>query len=125
MKINYEEIDENIREVIKILNNKGYSTIACCEGHWNEDYNRYLGGYILFDVTKVPKNYPNLAPIHYKFDLQDRKPHMYMKPRRKYSFYWMGSSFKKMSREEKDAEKKEMLYKLKIWAESLERRQHD
>lgn len=35
-------IDKNIQEHIRILNEKGYRTIACCEGHMNVCINTYI-----------------------------------------------------------------------------------
>lgn len=35
-------IDENIQEIIRILNNKGYATLACCESHYLESYSIYI-----------------------------------------------------------------------------------
>lgn len=50
------EIDENMREIIDILNRKGYITIMCCEGH-SPNYN----GYILFthnyDFNPMPPSF--------------------------------------------------------------------
>lgn len=35
-------IDKNIQEHIRILNEKGYRTIACCEGHMEVCINTYI-----------------------------------------------------------------------------------
>lgn len=35
-------IDKNIQEHIRILNEKGYCTTACCEGHRNTCINTYI-----------------------------------------------------------------------------------
>lgn len=35
-------IDKNIQEHIRILNEKGYRTVACCEGHMNTCINTYI-----------------------------------------------------------------------------------
>lgn len=44
--VNVVEVDENILEVIRILNGKGYTTKYCCGGH---DYDRMIKTYIMFE----------------------------------------------------------------------------
>ena len=47
-------IDKNIQEHIRILNNKGYSTMYCCEGHCAGS-NTYISfGNVDFDDDTLP-----------------------------------------------------------------------
>lgn len=51
-------IDRNIQEHIRILNEKGYSTMACCEGHKNVCVNTYISfpdDY--FQETGIPEGF--------------------------------------------------------------------
>lgn len=57
------EIDENLFEVYKILNEKGYPTIACCSGHVIKDYT-----YINFQGNLSFSSLPNgFIEKHRKF----------------------------------------------------------
>lgn len=44
MNINYDEIDELMRPIIKILNDNGITTKFCCQGHKDNEL-----AYIMFD----------------------------------------------------------------------------
>lgn len=46
--INYKEIDDNMRQIIYNLNNKGYETLYCCEGHLIPKEKRGVDIYIKF-----------------------------------------------------------------------------
>lgn len=52
------QIDKNIQSIIRILNIKGYETIYCCEGHYNN--NGYTNTYIYFKQpikTRAPNGF--------------------------------------------------------------------
>ena len=49
-------IDKNIQEHIRILNEKGYRTIGCCEGHYKACINTYIA--FVKDYFKDADNTP-------------------------------------------------------------------
>lgn len=49
------EVDELMIMPIKLLNQKGYTTLFCCSGHIERGY---CGGYISFALGKEPKTVP-------------------------------------------------------------------
>lgn len=51
----WDNIDEGIRNVIYLLNKKGYKTWGCCEGHWSDASNCYCQAYIAFYNDYVPE----------------------------------------------------------------------
>ena len=59
-KSNKIEIDKNIYPIIKTLNQKGYHTKFCCEGHI---YNKIFDLYIYFDKKYLFNNYPKFFKI--------------------------------------------------------------
>ena len=51
-------VDKNIQEHIRILNEKGYRTTACCEGHRDVCINTYIAfANNYFDGTNVPDGF--------------------------------------------------------------------
>lgn len=130
--INYKYIDKGIRDTIKLLNDKGWTTCACCEGHFEEVYGYYFGSYICFRV-KVPKEYfPNMPTYPLKDD--DKVKSKYKTPitivgmgyknwirdmEYNRAFYWQHTKYKRMSREEQDREHEVFLKELYEWAENL------
>lgn len=58
-------IDKNIQEHIRILNEKGYRTMACCEGHRTRCINTYIS---------FPEDYFNEVgtPEGFKYDKKRR-----------------------------------------------------
>ena len=51
-------IDRNIQEHIRILNEKGYRTIACCEGHKTVCVETYVAfGQDFFEGIDMPKGF--------------------------------------------------------------------
>lgn len=60
------EIDVNLLETIKTLNEKGFKTKYCCEGHRNSI------GYISFEDSDILK-YIDTLPITWFFDFEDYK----------------------------------------------------
>lgn len=88
-----EEIDSGMIDILLVLNEKGYKTIGCCEGHLNNnnEWNSYLG----FAFSYVFETYP--------------KNHSYSRQKRKF-FYWDG-----VGEESRQKTLKEILE----WANSL------
>lgn len=60
------EIDPNMGRIIETLNNKGYYTAFCCEGHGRE------GAYVSFKSAFIIR-YSNSLPIEWEFDMNDFK----------------------------------------------------
>lgn len=94
-------IDKDIQEHIKVLNNKGYRTIGCCEGHYKE---RCISTYIAFamdygfgESIEVPKG----------FEYHKKKRMIYFE----YSL--------KLSKEEMEEIKKEKLNNLLEWCKEI------
>lgn len=53
-------IDKNIQECIKILNNKRYCTVGCCEGHREVCISTYIAfaeSYDINDTLPVPEGF--------------------------------------------------------------------
>lgn len=92
-------IDVNIQEVVRILNQKGYTTIGCCESHYDGDSNLYVAFNMRYDDIGLPEGFS------------------YAKGKTSVSY-----SFKKNERETKEkyeAVKTEKLDALLKWAQSL------
>jgi hypothetical protein len=91
-------IDRNIQEHIRILNEKGYRTTACCEGHREVCLNTYIA---------FANNYFGdiKAPDGFEYDKQ----------RRIVTYTYS----KKLTKEEMEELKKEKLNKLLKWCNDL------
>lgn len=50
-------IDRRLMYIIKTLNEKGYETFGCCEGHWQKIYPRYSDTFIWFTYGVPPLDY--------------------------------------------------------------------
>lgn len=63
---NYQDIDDDIVDVIIQLNNKGYNTNACCSGHpESKDYGMYIAFCRnCFPPIEFLKKYKNLKYYH-------------------------------------------------------------
>jgi len=89
-----DNIDRGMIEILIELNEKGYKTIGCCEGHLNALNNKCWNGYICFA-------YPYKFPIY---------PKDFSAVRRRETYEWNG----------KDEEsRQEFLNGLKEWAKQL------
>ena len=90
-------IDQNIQEHIRILNEKGYYTMACCEGHMKDCVGIYISFVDNYFVdTGVPEGF--------KYD----------KKRKIVSYY-----SKKLTKEKAEEIKTEKLNTLLEWCKSL------
>ena len=92
-------IDVNIQEVVRTLNQKGYTTIGCCESHFDGNSNLYVAFNMRYDDIGLPEDFT------------------YAKGKTSVSY-----SFKKNERETKEkyeAVKTEKLDALLKWAQSL------
>lgn len=120
--IQYEYIDKNMIPIIKVLNEKGYETYSCCEGH-TEKTSRVLT-FIAFD-----KNYefPIKPPMYniYKHNYYKRK-HSFLKIKilRPHStfgkgvvYYYYGTFCD--SNEIKEKERIKLIKDLQEWANRL------
>lgn len=126
------QIDGGIYPAVRDLNRKGYKTNFCCEGHWREAYNCYCGAYLLFRKPIDKDLFPKLPTFPWKPDdkVESRIKTPIMTTGIGYkkwfkdmveerAFYWTGTKYKRMSREEKDAEHQVFLRELKEWVDSL------
>ena len=50
-------IDANIQEVVRILNQKGYTTIGCCESHYGDNCNLYVAFNMRYDDIGLPDGF--------------------------------------------------------------------
>lgn len=117
IKLKYEsrkvQIDKEIMDIIIELNNKGYKTVGCCQGHWNDLYNGYWATYIYFEHPLDIENYPPL------YDLTKKRGKRYSVIEKNGKFFsWFGGV--KGTREEKRAEHKELIEEIREWVERLE-----
>jgi len=73
-------IDEGIQEHIRILNEKGYRTIGCCEGHREVCINTYIAfAREYFDNIEIPEGFKyrkNRKTIHYTYSTRLTKENM-------------------------------------------------
>lgn len=94
-------IDKNIQEHVRILNEKGYRTTACCEGHKDVCISTYIAfASHYFDDTSVPEGF--------KYD-----------KKRKTVIYTYST---KLIEEEMEELKKEKLETLLTWCKNLPNR---
>lgn len=96
-------IDVNIQEIIRILNKKGYTTIGCCESHFDGNYNMYVAFMMNFNIG-CPDGFTfgnGKSSINYMFKKSD------METKDKYNQI-----------------KSEKLKSLLAWAESLPENPH-
>lgn len=126
-----ENIDPGMRYAIKTLNEKGYKTFACCEGHYNENLGHYCEAYIRFNHFIPNELFPKLPSFPWrkdeKINSKYKTPFMeigcgYKKNRNKeYEkvFYWTGTRHKRVSKEEKDKEHDKFILELNAWVDSL------
>lgn len=119
--IDYKDIDKGMRPIIKELNDKGYATKFCCEGHFNELKNRYMTAYIYFEKPLSESIYP-LIEGYRLIDKKDKwkkirckYPYMWVEADGKL-FYWIGSAYDKT---DKDKEHDDFLKMLLNWAKGL------
>lgn len=94
-------IDKNIQEHIRILNEKGYRTRACCEAHVDVCYNTYIA---------FVNNYFD--------DIEEPKGFEYNKKSRVVQCFYKS----KITEEEMELAKKEKLASLLEWCKSLPNR---
>lgn len=108
------EIDKGMWDILVELNNKGYKTVCCCEGHLNKE--KRWNAYLFFARGKVPKTMPPL------YDLSNKKIlNKYSQINKNENiFYWYGSNSKRLSLEQKEQERQELLNDLLKWAKELE-----
>lgn len=73
-------IDENIQEHVRILNEKGYKTTACCEGHVKVCLSTYIAfGNHYFDDVDMPDGFKydkKRRIIKYSYPTKITKEHM-------------------------------------------------
>ncbi|MCR5144150.1 MAG: hypothetical protein K6B67_02430 [Lachnospiraceae bacterium] len=127
-----ENIDEGMRYAIAVLNEKGYETNYCCEGHYNEKYECYVGAYISFKESIPKELFPKLPSFPWKDD--DKAMSRYKTPitvidgrRGKYikdmtesdCFYWEFTKYKRTSRAAKDLEHDRFIVELNEWVDML------
>lgn len=118
MNINYNEIDEKMRPIIKELNKNGLTTRFCCEGHWNEEKLCYKNGYIYFNkpLKEMPM-FNTYKPIPKgKTPSQVMNSYYYMTKDMRI-IYWQGDRHKRVSFEEKTMAHDNFLEELKKWSE--------
>lgn len=97
-------IDKGIQEQIRILNNKGYATMGCCEGHYKGPC---ISTYIAF-------------PMDYGFDESIEIPEGFKYHKNRRMIYYDYSQ--KLTEEAMEMLKKEKLNTLLMWCDDLEER---
>ncbi len=77
------EVDAGIAPIIQILNDKGYKTVVCCEGHYKDGYDNYTPVWIAFDHGCLPPRPRIKGYERHAKQLQVQK----------YPSYWYGPRF--------------------------------
>lgn len=121
--INYNNIDKGFRQIIKGLNDKGWVTRYCCEGHYDEDRDRYVFAYLYFDAP-IPIEFQPILDSYTLVDEKDwckrlRNKSAYSWKKNEQVFYWVGSGYKKMTMGEKFEEHNKFLNDLQNWVDNL------
>lgn len=78
------EVDAGIALIIQVLNDKGYKTYACCEGHYKEWYDNYTSVWIGFLEGYLPPRPRIIGYERHARQLQTQK----------YPSYWYGPRFR-------------------------------
>lgn len=128
------QIDAGLCTTIKILNKKGYTTLFCCEGHYNDSYGAYISAYLYFREPIPDEYFPILPtfPIMGEDKIWSRckTPIMTIGRSKKRAgkgphrtFRWTGTRYKRVTREQKDLEHKQFLKELEEWAANLPERE--
>lgn len=116
----YYQIDKGFRPIIKTLNEKGWITCYCCEGHIDKltKKSERWSSYIAFkEVYNFPIPIP-LFPIRKKGEPKSKIKGCYSELHKtKKIFHWYGSKGTTML--EKEAERIKWLNDFKEWAEKL------
>lgn len=112
-----KEIDKGMWDILFELNKKGYKTVCCCEGHVNDE--KRWNAYLFFARDRVPKTLPPL------YDLSNKKIlGRYSQVNKNGNiFYWYGSNSKKLTLEQKEEERLQLLKDLEEWAMQLPNRE--
>lgn len=105
------QIDENIQYAVRLLNEKGYATECCCEGHYDD---KIKGGYIY--ISFAQRYAPHVFPDGWKISRDNNKYHPTISVGMR-----IKSNSKIESRRKKqfEAKKKEAINNLNKWADSL------
>lgn len=112
-----ESIDEDMIPIITELNERGYYTMYCCQGHPSKD-RRWSAGITFNNIYDFPISVPlwennkSSSVKHYS-----RKSINHSLNRS--SYYWFGSTSKKIDQE---SERKELMNTIYEWACSLPKR---
>lgn len=77
------EVDVGIAPIIQVLNDKGYKTCVCCEGHYKEWYDNYTSVWIGFLEGYLPPR-PRISGY---------ERHARQLQSQKYPSYWYGPRF--------------------------------
>ena len=109
--------DKEMIPIVTELNEKGYKTFACCQGHIREDLNcRGWNGYIGFcDKYEFDKE-PPLFRVGMKYhNLVDG----YSEIKKGRIYYWYGSKSKKMNCAEREKERQQWINSMIEWSKGL------
>ena len=115
----YEEIDKDMIPILTELNEKGYKTVFCCQGHVNDGiYSTYL---------TFERQYVFSEPIPvYHIGTNGKNKHSKISKSRLFGgdvYYWFGS--KKRTDEESEIERKELMERLTKWAKRIRQRKEN
>ena len=121
------EIDDDILDTIKLLNDKGYTTEYCCAGHSDTDETS-TQIYIKFNVwdiqakkRKLPDTLPNEKWVCYPRHIENH--HLVWSHKLSangQAMYYNIKGLKRRKRADVEAELQEQRRELHKWAESLE-----
>ena len=115
----YEEIDKDMIPILTELNEKGYRTIYCCQGHVKD------GAYITYLTFERQCVFSKPIPV-YHIGADKKNKHTKISKSKLFGgdvYHWFGS--KNKTDEELELERKELIEKLTEWAKTIEPRKNN
>lgn len=109
--------DDEMIPIVTELNEKGYRTYVCCQGHTKKGlncrgWNGYIGFVDKYEFAKQPPLYRVGVKYHSLVGA-------YSEIKKGRIYYWIGSKSKKMGYEEREKERQQWIADMLVWAKEL------